>query len=81
MQERLQQLLNRIKEWWDKFTTRQKTLIISAAAGVIVALAVLGTVLTRPHYTRLITCESTKEASEITSLLTDNTIPYEITND
>ena len=41
MQERFQQLLTNIREWWDKFTTKQKTLIISVAAGVIVALAVL----------------------------------------
>ena len=56
MQERFQQLLTNIREWWDKFTTKQKTLIISVAAGVIVALAVLGTVLTRPQYTTLIRC-------------------------
>lgn len=81
MQERFQQLLTNIREWWDKFTTRQKTLIVSVAAGVVVALAVLGTVLTRPVYQRLITCDSTKQASEITNLLTDNAIEYEITND
>ena len=81
MQERIQQLLNSVKEWWDKFTTRQKTLIISVAAGVIVALAVLGTVLTRPHYTTLITCESTKNASEIIDLLKDNAIDYQVTDD
>ena len=81
MQERFQQLLNSIKEWWDKFTTRQKTLIISVAAGVIVALAVLGTVLTKPHYTTLITCESTKNASEIIDLLTENSIEYQVTDD
>ena len=81
MQERFQQLLTSVREWWDKFTTRQKTLIISVAAGVIVALAVLGTVLTRPQFTRLVTCDSAKQASEITTLLTDNAIEYEITND
>ena len=81
MQERIQQLLTSIREWWDKFTTRQKTLIISVAAGVVVALAVLGTVLTRPHYTTLIKCESTKDSSEIISLLEDNAIAYEVTDD
>ena len=81
MQERFQQLLASIREWWDKFTTRQKTLIISVAAGVVVALAVLGTVLTRPHFTTLVTCDSTKQASEITTLLSDNSIQYELSND
>lgn len=81
MQDRFQELLNRIKEWWDKFTIRQKTLIISVAAGVVVALAVLGTVLTKPHYTTLITCESTKDASAIIDLLTENNIEYQVTDD
>lgn len=81
MQERFQQLLTNIREWWDKFTTKQKTLIISVAAGVIVALAVLGTVLTRPQYTTLIRCESTKDASNIIDLLKENSIIYEVTDD
>lgn len=81
MQERIQQLLNSIKEWWDKFTTRQKTLIISVAAGVVVALAILGTVLTKPHYTTLITCESTKDAAAIIDLLDENSIDYQVTDD
>lgn len=81
MQERFQQLLESVKEWWNKFTTRQKTLIISVAAGVIVALAVLSTVLTRPHYTTLITCESTKDASAIIDLLNENAIQYQVTDD
>ena len=81
MQERFQQLLTNIREWWDKFTTKQKTLIISVAAGVVVALAVLGTVLTRPQYTTLIRCESTKDASNIIDLLKENSIIYEVTDD
>lgn len=81
MQERFQKLLDSVKEWWDKFTTKQKTLIVSVAAGVIVALAVLGTVLTRPHFTTLITCESTKDASNIIDLLKENSIEYEVTDD
>ena len=81
MQDRIQGLLNQVKEWWDKFTTRQKTLIISVVAGVVVALAVLGTVLTRPHYTTLITCESTKDSSNIIDLLKENAIEYQVTTD
>ena len=81
MQDRIQQLLNSVKEWWDKFTTRQKTLIISVAAGVIVALAVLGTVLTKPHYTVLVKSDTTKESSEIIDLLKENAIEYTVTDD
>ncbi len=81
MVDRLRELLQRILEWWNRFTAKQKTIIISVAAGVILALAILGTVLTRPQYETLITCESTKQASEITALLDGESIPYNITDD
>ena len=81
MVDRLKEILQKIQEWWNKFTAKQKTIIISVAAGVILALAILATVLTRPRYETLITCESTKQASEITALLDGDTIPYQITDD
>lgn len=74
--DRIRELLNRIKEWWDKFTTRQKTIIISAAVVVVIAIAVLVTVLTRKNYVVLVTCESAKEASEVTELLKANSMDY-----
>ncbi|MCR5419760.1 MAG: flagellar M-ring protein FliF [Lachnospiraceae bacterium] len=81
MLDRLREIPQRLLEWWNKFTTKQKTVIISVAAGVIVVLAVLATILTRPVYETLITCESTKQASEIISLLEGDSIPYQVTDD
>lgn len=81
MVDRLKEILQRVLEWWNKFTAKQKTIIISVAAGVILALAILATVLTRPKYETLITCESAKEASEITELLEGEAIPYITTDD
>jgi len=79
--ERLQEIPKKILEWWNKFTSKQKTIIVSVTAGVILALAILATILTRPNYEVLITCESTKQASEITALLEGDGIEYEITDD
>ncbi|MBO4901635.1 MAG: flagellar M-ring protein FliF [Lachnospiraceae bacterium] len=81
LMERLRQIPQKILDWWNKFTSKQKTIIISVAAGVILALAILVTVLTRPQYETLITCESTKVASEITALLDGESIGYQITDD
>lgn len=81
MVDRLKELLQKVVDWWNKFTAKQKTIIISVSAGVILALAILATILTRPQYETLITCESTKEASQITELLEGESIPYEITDD
>lgn len=81
MVDKLKELLQKVLDWWNKFTAKQKTIIVSVSAGVILALAILATILTRPQYERLITCDSTKEASEITELLEGDSIEYQITDD
>ena len=37
LMERLRQIPQKILDWWNKFTSKQKTIIISVAAGVILA--------------------------------------------
>ncbi len=74
MQERIQQLLNRVLEWWNHFTAKQKTMIIAAAAGVVMIIVIIITVLSQPKWEELLVCESTKEASEVTALLTGQNI-------
>ena len=81
MPERVQQILNRIVEWWKNFNTRQKALIISIAAVVVVAFSILGFVMTRPTMVNLITCDSAKQASSVKELLDSNSITYEVSDD
>lgn len=81
MADRVRELLNKVLEWWNKFSTRQKTFIISAGAGIILALAILITVLTRPHYIVLLNCETTKEAAEVTELLEGEGLDFEVSDD
>ncbi len=81
MPEQIQKILDKIKEWWNQFNTRQKTTIVSIAAVVIMAFAILIAVTTRPQYTRLANCETTKEASEIIDLLKSDSITYQVSDD
>lgn len=81
MVERLRALWARIREWWNRFTTRQKTLIIVGASVVLLTVIILITVFTRPRYAPLITAESTKEASEIIDLLEGENITYQTSRD
>ncbi len=81
MTEKLKAVPVKILEWWNKFTSKQKTIIICIAAGVAIALAILVTVLTRPQYELLANCESTKEASQITELLDGAGITYTVSDD
>ena len=69
MADRIKEIPAKILEWWNKYTSKQKTIIISISAGVVLALAILVTVLTKPQYELLVTCDSTKESSAIIELL------------
>lgn len=81
MADKGKELLNKILEWWNKFSAKQKTFIIAAAAGIIVAFAVLATVLMQPQYVLLLNCESTKEASEVTTLLEEQGLDFKVSDD
>ena len=81
MAERLQQLLNKIQEWWKKFTTRQKALLISLVAIVVVALIILGVIVSQPKMVTLVTCETTATASEVKDVLDGDSVTYEISSD
>lgn len=81
MPERLQQILTRLREWWQKFTTRQKALLISLAAVVVTALIILGVVVSQPNMVVLAICESTSEAGTIKNLLDGESVAYEMSTD
>ena len=42
MPEQLQKILDRVVEWWKKFSNKQRMLLISLTAVVILALVILG---------------------------------------
>lgn len=78
MPEQIQNILNKIIEWWKKFNTRQKALMISILAVVIIALVILGYVVSRPNMVNLITCETAQEATTVKDLLDGESIAYEV---
>ncbi len=81
MIDKIKAIPAKLLEWWNKFTAKQKTIIVCVAAGVILALVVLVTILTRPQYITLVNCETTKEASTITELLEGEKLTYQTSAD
>lgn len=79
--EKLKELGNRILEWWNRFTAKQKTLIVSVVALLVIAIVVIVSVLMKPKYVLLRECETTKEAAEVRDLLEADGYHYEITDD
>ncbi len=81
MPERLRAIWQRILDWWNQFTARQKTLIIGAGTVVLLTIIILVSVLNQPQYVLLATANSTKEASEIRDLLESNSLNYKMSDD
>lgn len=81
MRERLQQLPKRLLEIWNKYTSKQKTIIVSVFAGVVLALAILIVLLGRTKYTTLNTFESTTVATGVVQLLNENGIKNKLGSD
>ncbi len=79
--ERLRELLNRIMEWWNRFSAKQKTLIVTGIALVVLAIVVIVSRLTQPQYVLLKECENTKEAAEVRDLLEEEELKYTISDD
>lgn len=81
MPEQLKQILQKVLDWWNKFTSRQKTIIIGLVATVIFAFAIVIYVTSQPQYTDLITCETEAEAAEVQALLEGAGIEYKASDD
>ena len=81
MAERLRALWQKVLDWWNQFTARQKTLIVGAGTVILITIIILVTVLNQPQYVLLVQANSTKEASEIKGLLDDNSINYKMSDD
>ena len=81
MVERLKVLLERFLEFWNRYTSKQKTVIICVVAAVIFTLAVLFAVFSRTQYTQLEVFETTADAAEAKKLLEENGIPVRASGD
>ena len=69
MQERLRAILDKIVQWWKKFNNKQRMLMISSVGVVIIALVILGVVMSKPKMVELVASDDAKQASEIKSIM------------
>lgn len=82
MPEQVKKILDKIVEWWKKFNLKQKVLMISATAVVLLALIILAVVSTKPNYITIYSAADTKEASKIKTVLdSDSSIKYKVSDD
>lgn len=82
MPERIRAILERIREWWNRFTTRQKTIIIAVAVVAVAAIVVLIAILTRDKYVTIYVSETTEETNAVTEILdSGENLTYRVSDD
>ena len=81
MVEKIKELWAKVLEWWNKFTTKQKTAIVGVAAAVIFAFAILIWVFSQPTFVELGRYKTTAEAAEVVDLLEGAEIEYKTSTD
>lgn len=81
MGEKVKDVQKRILDFWNKYDTKQKTIIISVVAAVVITIAILAAVFSRPTYVDLRTCENVNETSQVKELLETEGIAYQIKSD
>lgn len=76
--EWLKRIGNKSLEFWNKYTAKQKTVIISVVLAIFFALVLLVYFLSRPVYVQFLTLDDTKVASEMVTALDEASIPNEV---
>lgn len=79
MLDRLKAIQTGLVEFWSRFTSKQKTLIISISAAVILTLVALGVLLNRTKYVDLVTFDNTTDAASADEILKEAGIKYTVT--
>ena len=80
MLDRLKSIQTRIVEFWNRFTSKQKTLIVCITAAVIFTLVALIFMLNRAKYTELVTFDNTADAAAAKTVLDEAAIDYDVSS-
>jgi len=81
MAERVKLYINKLVDIWKKYSSKQKTLIISAICIVLIAFTLLVILMRRTEYKLLTVAENTNDTSKIVSILKDAGIKYKVGGD
>lgn len=81
MVDKIKDIPKKILEWWNKFSTKQKMLIVSITTVIAIAMIIILRVLTTPTMVMVQECADTKEAGKVKELLDSEKIDFEVSSD
>ncbi|MCX4328869.1 MAG: hypothetical protein OSJ45_16560 [Lachnospiraceae bacterium] len=80
MQERIKEIPNKFKEFWSKYTGKQKTIIISVICVVLIAIGITAWFVSRPSWTMFQAFENLDDANSMANALDGAGIKYKASN-
>lgn len=80
MLDKLKEMPEKLLEFWNKYTAKQRAIIISVIVTVLLAIVILVFVLTRTQYTHLVTLSDEASVTELQELLDNDGIAYKTDN-
>lgn len=74
----LKSMKDKIVDFWNKYTAKQKTVIVCVVLAIFLAMVLLVYFLTRPVYVQFLTIDDTKTASQMVDALDEAEIPNQV---
>ena len=81
MLDRLKQIPKKLQEIWKKYSAKQRAIIVSTVAIVVLALIILIVILNQTDFEKLVTFENTASAKSAMALLDENAIENRLNAD
>ncbi|MFG6329421.1 MAG: hypothetical protein K1W06_08135 [Lachnospiraceae bacterium] len=81
MQERIKEIPNKFKEFWSRYTGKQKTIIIAVICVVLLAIGATAWFVSRPSWTMFQAFENLDDANSMANALESSGIKYKASKD
>lgn len=81
MQEKLKQIPKRLKDFWNKYTSKQKTIIIAVICVILIAIGVVAWLVSRPTWSKFQAFNNVDDANAMAKALDDGSIEYKTSGD
>ena len=81
MREKVKEIPEKFKGFWDKYTSKQKTIVIAIICVVLIAIGVVAWLASRPTWSKFQVFDSVDDANTMTKALDDQSITWKASSD
>lgn len=81
MREKVKEIPEKFKVFWDKYTSKQKTIVIAIICAVLIAIGVVAWLASRPTWSKFQVFDSVDDANTMTKALDDQSITWKASSD